>query len=118
MAVAPCGEGHRAAARLVPGRPRERSQAMRVRFCAVLAVGVAVVLAAPTALRGQARERQVVVFKDGYVVEGYVKRDTTTIFDSHTGQPLYIPLAGGFYSVDDGPRLIIFSPLQVGPIQP
>jgi pimeloyl-ACP methyl ester carboxylesterase len=82
---------------------------MRARFVTLLAVGLAVLVPAPAA-RAQ---RHVIHFKDGFTVQGIVKRDTTNFYDPISGQPVRIPLPGGFYTVDEGARLIIFSPNQV-----
>src|SRR5436190_21167106 len=85
----------------------ERSLAMRARFF-LLAVVAGAVLAPPAHA-----QRQVIIFKDGFAVEGYVKRDYTSIYDPISGQPIRIPVLGGFYTVDEGARTVIFAPNQV-----
>jgi len=72
-----------------------------------LAVGLlaAVVAVAPPA-RGD-----LIFFKDGYVLQGKVRREGLTETDSITKENIFIPK--GFYAVDDGPRRIYFSPRQI-----
>jgi pimeloyl-ACP methyl ester carboxylesterase len=50
-------------------------------------------------------------FKDGFALEGKVKREMTLEFDQVGKQAYHMPK--GFYFVDDGPRRIFFSPSQV-----
>src|SRR5687767_8636448 len=49
-----------------------------------------------------------VTFKDGFVLEGKIKRENKTIVDPASREP--IQLADGLFMVDDGARLIVFSP--------
>jgi predicted esterase len=51
-------------------------------------------------------------FKDGFVVEGKVQREMTLEFDQVGREAYYMPK--GFFSINDGPRRIFFSPAQVG----
>ncbi|MBY0523105.1 MAG: hypothetical protein K2R98_06885 [Gemmataceae bacterium] len=53
----------------------------------------------------------VVIFKDGYTVKGKIKREGETIFDPASGQS--IPIAKGFFMVDDSARRTVFSMRQV-----
>jgi pimeloyl-ACP methyl ester carboxylesterase len=54
------------------------------------------------------------IFKDGFVVEGRVKRQMTLEFDQVARDAYYMPF--GFYFLDDGPRRIFFCPSQIGNI--
>src|SRR5205823_3442698 len=83
----------------------ERSLAMRALFPVLLVAGLAVLLAAPEV------HSAIFLFKDGFVVKGKLKRETSLIFDSVSGQSFRIP--NGFYFVDDGARVTIFSPKEV-----
>jgi pimeloyl-ACP methyl ester carboxylesterase len=51
-----------------------------------------------------------IVFKDGFVVEGQVKRESSTLFDEISKEPVVIPK--GFFMIDDGVRRVYFSPAQ------
>ncbi|HTU21327.1 MAG TPA: hypothetical protein VMG10_24955 [Gemmataceae bacterium] len=50
-------------------------------------------------------------FKDGFPVEGQVKRQMSLEFDKVARDVYYMPK--GFFFLDDGPRRIFFSPSQV-----
>lgn len=56
-------------------------------------------------------EAAVIVLKDGFILKGKSKRGGETIFDPASGQQ--IPIANGFWFMDDGPRRIIFSSRQI-----
>src|SRR5262245_18314279 len=49
--------------------------------------------------------------KDGFVLQGKVKRESVTEFDPVGKEPIIIPK--GFFLLDDGPRRVYFSPTQV-----
>ena len=51
----------------------------------------------------------VVILKDGFVIQGKVRKETESVPDKATGQSFTVPRAGGFDLLDDGPRLIVFS---------
>jgi pimeloyl-ACP methyl ester carboxylesterase len=68
----------------------------------------AAVLAALAA--GPARA-DLIFLKDGFVLQGQVRRESVTQFDPYSKEPVIIPK--GFFLVDDGPRKIYFSPSQV-----
>jgi pimeloyl-ACP methyl ester carboxylesterase len=53
------------------------------------------------------------VFKDGFILQGTVKRGSEVLVDPASGARVPIPSASGFYTVEDGVRSIIFSPGQV-----
>jgi pimeloyl-ACP methyl ester carboxylesterase len=74
------------------------------------------VLTAPAALLAvlvclDSSPAAVVVFKGGFAVKGKLHREGDTIFDPASGQG--IPVAKGFFTIDDGPRRIIFSSRSV-----
>ncbi|NBR05186.1 MAG: hypothetical protein EBT92_05375 [Planctomycetes bacterium] len=50
----------------------------------------------------------IVILKDGFVLQGMVKRESVTEFDPVSKEPVIIPK--GFYMVDDGVRRIYFNP--------
>ncbi len=54
------------------------------------------------------------IFKDGFVIEGRVKRQMTLEFDQVARDAYYMP--HGFFFLDDGPRRIFFCPSQIGHI--
>jgi pimeloyl-ACP methyl ester carboxylesterase len=56
----------------------------------------------------------VLVFKDGFTIEGRVKKKTTYIVDPASGQPVPVDDAGKPFWLDDGVRNIYFSPFQLG----
>jgi hypothetical protein len=64
------------------------------------------------ALAAAAPARADLIFlKDGFVLQGQVRRESVTQFDPSSKEPIIIPK--GFFLVDDGPRKIYFSPSQV-----
>jgi pimeloyl-ACP methyl ester carboxylesterase len=62
------------------------------------------------ALIAVAAQAHLIVFKDGFVLEGQVKRETKTYIDEASKEPILIPK--GFFMIDDGARRIYFSPQQ------
>ena len=50
----------------------------------------------------------IVILKDGFILQGQVKRESVTEFDPVSKEPVIIPK--GFYMVDDGARRIYFNP--------
>ena len=50
----------------------------------------------------------IVILKDGFILQGMVKRESVTEFDPVSKEPVIIPK--GFYMVDDGARRIYFNP--------
>jgi pimeloyl-ACP methyl ester carboxylesterase len=54
----------------------------------------------------------IVIFKDGFYIQGKVKQPRDYIVDP-SGANFTVPMAGGYYYVDDGVRRVIFSPGQV-----
>jgi pimeloyl-ACP methyl ester carboxylesterase len=71
-------------------------------------------LAAATgfALIGSPAAAHLLVFKDGFILQGKVKRGSEPLVDP-SGARFAVPAPGGFYTIEDGVRTIIFSPSQV-----
>ncbi len=57
-----------------------------------------------------------IFLKDGFAIQGQVKREMTLEFDKIGGEMYHMPK--GFFFVDDGPRRIFFSPSQVRLVYP
>jgi hypothetical protein len=51
----------------------------------------------------------VVILKDGFVIQGKVTKETDKITDKASGQTFVVLAARGFDLVDDGPKFVIFS---------
>lgn len=83
----------------MPHTPRPRRTLARVAAAAVLAVGCALGTAAA----------DVVILKDGFVIQGKVHKETERIVDKASGQSFTVPSARGFDMVDEGPKFVIFS---------
>jgi hypothetical protein len=62
-----------------------------------------------TALAESSSGSEVVILKDGFVIQGTVRKEYTSINDPATGKTFPIPKANGFDIVDEGPRVWIFS---------
>ncbi|HLJ92686.1 MAG TPA: PHB depolymerase family esterase [Gemmataceae bacterium] len=60
-----------------------------------------------------ANSADLVIFKDGYTLQGKIKRETTYFIDPASGVQMQVPKLNGFFTVDDEARKIAFSPLQV-----
>jgi pimeloyl-ACP methyl ester carboxylesterase len=58
-------------------------------------------------------QADLVIFKDGYTLQGKIKRETTDFIDSASGVQMLVPKLNGFFMVDDEARKIVFSPRQV-----
>ncbi len=52
---------------------------------------------------------ETVILKDGFVVQGSVRKEFTTINDPATGRTFPIAKANGFDMIDEGPKVVIFS---------
>jgi predicted esterase len=65
----------------------------------------------PLVVNSRPARADLLYFKDGFALEGKVKREMVLEFDK-VGQEAY-HMPKGFYFVDDGPRRIFFSPSQV-----
>ncbi|MGH7223373.1 MAG: hypothetical protein ACRELF_09105, partial [Gemmataceae bacterium] len=79
----------------------------RRRFLGLAVFGMILSLAAGT----RPVRADLLFFKDGFPVEGKVKREVTLEFDKVGRDAYYLPK--GFFYLDDGPRNIFFSPSQV-----
>lgn len=51
----------------------------------------------------------VVILKDGFVIQGALRKESEPLTDKATGQTFLVPKGGGFDQVDDGPRITVFS---------
>ena len=74
------------------------------------AVAIGSWLVAATFLGGELRA-DIIFMKDGYALQGKVRREVTAEFDPTSKEMIYIPK--GFFSLNDGPRWVYFSPTQV-----
>src|SRR5262245_47931173 len=52
---------------------------------------------------------EVVILKDGFVVQGSVRKEHATITDPATGKPYVVAKDTGLDMVDEGPKVVIFS---------
>lgn len=60
-----------------------------------------------------ASHADLVIFKDGYTLQGKIKREMTNFVDSTSGVQMNVPKLGGFFMVDDGARFMYFSSRQI-----
>ena len=51
----------------------------------------------------------VVILKDGFVIQGTIRKEMTTVFDKASGNDISVAKMNGFDMIDEGPRVIIFS---------
>src|SRR5688572_24109172 len=51
----------------------------------------------------------VVILKDGFVIQGHVHKESVSIFDKASGTSVRIVKANGLDMVDEGPKVMIFS---------
>jgi pimeloyl-ACP methyl ester carboxylesterase len=77
----------------------------------IVAVGALAIIALASFSAAQAA---VLVFGDGFVIEGQVKYVKTTLVDKTNGNAIPIPKTGEPYYLDDDVRRIYFAPKQVG----
>jgi predicted esterase len=85
--------------------------AIRASWCRhVLGLALAGVVL-PLAASSRPVRADLIFFKDGFALEGRVKREMTLEFDKVGGEMYHMPR--GFFFLDDGPRRIFFSPSQV-----
>jgi len=52
---------------------------------------------------------EVVILKDGFVIQGNVHKEIEVIIDKPSGRPIQIIKANGFDMIDEGPKVTIFS---------
>jgi pimeloyl-ACP methyl ester carboxylesterase len=86
---------------------------MRTRACPgwLRAALVAPFAALVLSLALPAARADFIILKDGYVLQGKVKREHSTLFDEVTKEPILVPK--GFFMIYDGARKVYFSPSQV-----
>jgi predicted esterase len=70
----------------------------------------------PLALTSPSARADMIFYKDGFAIEGQVKRQMVLEFDKVGHDMIHIPK--GFFLIDDGPRRIFFSPSQVRLVYP
>jgi Esterase PHB depolymerase len=78
----------------------------RVRLASPRLAAVAGLLAG---LAVTAAGADVVILKDGFVIQGRVSKEMTAIKDPATDKLVPVPKANGFDMVDEGPKVVIFS---------
>jgi pimeloyl-ACP methyl ester carboxylesterase len=84
------------------------------RWCLVsLVLGGLLMVLLPGTARGV-----VILFKDGFVIQGRVTVPTEIIVDKATGKPYVVPAGNAPFSVEDGVRHTLFSPKQVENVLP
>src|SRR5436190_22980 len=95
-------------AELVPVHAEEGASHMRRLAASGLLAMTLCALAAPA-------QADLVFFKDGYVLQGKIRREGTNEYDSTSKDFTWMPK--GFYYLDDGPRKIYFTPTQVAIVE-
>jgi hypothetical protein len=85
--------------------------ANRVRWCRRLPALALVGLLLPLAAGPRSARADILFLKDGFPIEGKVKREMELEFDKVGRDAYYMPK--GFFFLNDGPRRIFFSPSQV-----
>jgi tetratricopeptide (TPR) repeat protein len=60
-------------------------------------------------------QAELIFLKDGYILQGKVRREAVVEFDPVSKEMISIPR--GFFMVDDGPRRVYFSPRQVSIVE-
>ncbi|MDB5310834.1 MAG: hypothetical protein JWO38_5036, partial [Gemmataceae bacterium] len=78
-----------------------RRRSFLVRSAAAAALLVACAVASAPA--------DVVILKDGFVIQGNVRKEMESVRDAATGQSVLVFKGAGFDTVDDGPRVVVFS---------
>jgi len=80
----------------------------RSRLFAPRCVAVAGLLAG-LALSLTSEAAEIVILKDGFVIQGNIRKEVTMVNDPATGRPVPVPKDTGFDMVDEGPKIMIFS---------
>jgi hypothetical protein len=75
---------------------------------ALAVVVVLILIAAPATAH-------LIVFRDGFILEGQAKQNTNVYFDNVTKEAVLMPK--GHIIIDDGPRRILFSPSQASVVE-
>src|SRR5438132_12633454 len=81
---------------------------MHTRLCSVFLLGTLGILTC-----WSVSQADLVIFKDGYTLQGKIKRDSEYFVDPASNLQMNIPKLGGFFRVDDEARSIVLSPRQV-----
>jgi predicted esterase len=81
---------------------------MHTRLCGAFLLGTLGILTC-----WSVSQADLVIFKDGYTLQGKIKRDSEYFVDPASNLQMNIPKLGGFFRVDDEARSIVFSPRQV-----
>lgn len=68
-----------------------------------------------TACAGVLGAADVVVLRDGFVIQGFNRSPTDTIVDKKSGQAITVPKGGTYEMIDEGPKVTFYSPLQKQP---
>jgi pimeloyl-ACP methyl ester carboxylesterase len=82
------------------------NQSRRIRLVSPRIVAIAGLL---TGLALTATAAEVVILKDGFVIQGNVRKEVTTISDPASGAKFPIVKDNGLDMVDEGPKVVIFS---------
>ncbi|HEY1187839.1 MAG TPA: PHB depolymerase family esterase [Gemmata sp.] len=63
---------------------------------------------------------EVVILKDGFIIQGNVRKESETVFDKASGTSVRMVKANGLDMIDEGPKVTIFSThaKQLGEISP
>jgi predicted esterase len=77
-------------------------------FRSCLLIGILVIFSAWAVADGG-----IVIFKDGFSLQGYVHREETIYQETGSNFPVRGPKADGFFMVDAGPKSTIFSAKQI-----
>ncbi|MCS7022565.1 MAG: hypothetical protein NZU63_12140 [Gemmataceae bacterium] len=83
-----------------------QSQHRRGRYLRL--VGAVVSLGVVVPLLAQEGE-EVVILRDGFVLQGSLRKEVTTVVDKASGQFVTIVKANGFDLIDEGPKVVVFS---------
>jgi len=82
--------------------------------CPFLALGILMLAFLATSLLPPPAQADEILLKDGHLLKGYVKRESKTIVDPASHEP--IVLREGFFLINDRARSTLFSPTQVAEV--
>ncbi|MFL5245895.1 MAG: hypothetical protein ACJ8FY_27805 [Gemmataceae bacterium] len=82
--------------------------------CRSLAFGILTLVSLASTLLPRAAWADEILLKDGHLLKGYVKRESKTIVDPASHEP--IVLREGFFLINDLARSTLFSPTQVAEV--
>src|SRR6266404_4735189 len=88
---------------------------MHIRLLSILSLrfALSIILFGTLCILSSWSHADLVIFKDGYTLQGKIKRETTYFVDPSSGVQMNVPKPNGFYTVDDEARKIVFSPRQI-----